>query len=285
MEDFKMQEISVEKEYNYYTFMNPYTDGTQFYVQKKENESDFYLSDEREEKIDDIFKNSDIFKQNQSYDDLDFDEKQTLFQTNKTNHKETKQKIIKKIFVTQKINKKNIINKKGRRNLKNPPLFKPKHHKNSSDNIYKKIKRQFIKSVMKYINELYSEYLSQKNKKPQILVHKVIPKFSQASKKENNKKYLSMTLRELLSSDLSGKFTQMDKKYNKKKIDILIQENKAKEIIKLLNKTIKEVYEIYINNKINEFSLDNDLKEIEKENGIEDAKIFEARAKKLIENP
>ena len=285
MEDFKMQEISVEKEYNYYTFMNPYTDGTQFYVQKKENESDFYLSDEREEKIDDIFKNSDIFKQNQSYDDFDFDEKQTLFQTNKTNHKETKQKIIKKIFVTQKINKKNIINKKGRRNLKNPPLFKPKHHKNSSDNIYKKIKRQFIKSVMKYINELYSEYLSQKNKKPQILVHKVIPKFSQASKKENNKKYLSMTLRELLSSDLSGKFTQMDKKYNKKKIDILIQENKAKEIIKLLNKTIKEVYEIYINNKINEFSLDNDLKEIEKENGIEDAKIFEARAKKLIENP
>ena len=52
-----------------------------------------------------------------------------------------------------------------------------------------------------------------------------------------------------------------------------------------MNKTIKEAYEIYINDEIPEFSLYNDLKEIEKKDGIDDANIFKARAKKLIENP
>ena len=52
-----------------------------------------------------------------------------------------------------------------------------------------------------------------------------------------------------------------------------------------MNKTIKEAYEIYINDEIPDFSLYNDLKEIEKNNGIDDANIFKARAKKLMENP
>ena len=94
-----------------------------------------------------------------------------------------------------------------------------------------------------------------------------------------------MTLRELFSSDLGNKFKKINKDYNKNNIEKLYQKNKPKEIIELLNKTIKEVYEIYINNEIQEFSLDNDLKEIEKENGTEDANIFKTRANKLIENP
>ena len=280
MEDFYNQGISLDRVYDVYDdyrSIDQHMDG----IIKTHNESDIYLDNEGEEKIDDVVENIFFSHQNPIDDDFDNDDnKQTYFQTGKTN----KQKKYIKFFMIHKI-KKNTKNKRGRRNSKNPPLFKPKHHKNSSDNIQKKIKRQFIKSVIKYINKLYSEYFSQKNKKPQILVLRIIPKFCQASKTEDNKKYLSMTLRELLSSDLGGKYTKTDKKNKKKKIDILIQKNEAKEIIKLLNKTIKEVYEIYINNKINEFSLDNDLKEIEKENGIEDAKIFEARAKKLIENP
>ena len=91
-----------------------------------------------------------------------------------------------------------------------------------------------------------------------------------------------MTLRELFSSDLGSKFKNINKDSNKNNIEKLYKKNKPEEIIKLLNKTIKEAYEIYINDEIPEFSLYNDLKEIEKKDGIDDANIFKARAKKLI---
>lgn len=237
------------------------------------DKSDNIIEDEKEGKIEDIIKGLDYFSEYQRDDN--FDEKNTCYIT---------RKITKQIFMIQKI-KKEKIKKKGRRNSKETFLFESKHDKNSSDNIRKKIKRQFIKSIIKYINQLYMKYLLQKNKKSKILIYKIIPDFCNASKKEDNNKYLSMTLRELFSSDLGRKFKTINKDYNKNIIEIIIQKNEPKEIIDLLNKTIKEAYEIYINNKIPEFSLYNDLKEIEKNNGIDDANIFKARAKKLMENP
>ena len=244
--------------------------------QKKMNESDKsdnIIEDEKEGKIEDIIKGLDYFSEYQRDDS--FDEKITCYIT---------RKITKQIFMIQKI-KKEKIKKKGRRNSKETFLFKSKHDKNSSDNIRKKIKRQFIKSIIKYINQLYIKYLPQKNKVSKILIYKIIPDFCNAPKKEDNNKYLSMTLRELFSSDLGNKFKNINKDYNKNNIEKLYKKNKPEEIIKFLNKTIKEAYEIYINNKIPEFSLYNDLKEIEKNNGIDDANIFKARAKKLMENP
>ena len=242
--------------------------------QKKMNESDKsdnIIEDEKEGKIEDIIKGLDYFSEYQRDDS--FDEKITCYIT---------RKITKQIFMIQKI-KKEKIKKKGRRNSKETILFKSKHDKNSSDNMRKKIKRQFIKSIIKYINKLY--YLLQKNRKSKILIYKIIPDFCNAPKKEDNNKYLSMTLRELFSSDLGRKFKNINKDYNRNNIKKLYKKNKPEEIIDLLNKTIKEAYEIYINDEIPEFSLYNDLKEIEKNNGIDDANIFKARAKKLMENP
>ena len=237
------------------------------------DKSDNIIEDEKEGKIEDIIKGLDYFSEYQRDDS--FDEKITCYIT---------RKITKQIFMIQKI-KKEKIKKKGRRNSKETFLFESKHDKNSSDNIRKKIKRQFIKSIIKYINQLYIKYLPQKNKESKILIYKIIPDFCNAPKKEDNNKYLSMTLRELFSSDLGNKFKNINKDYNKNNIEKLYKKNKPEEIIKFLNKTIKEAYEIYINNKIPEFSLYNDLKEIEKNNGIDDANIFKARAKKLMENP
>ena len=212
----------------------------------------------------------------------DFNQNQ-IVRTYFVSRKKPGQVNINKTFIIQKI-KKEKIKKKGRRNSKETFLFESKHDKNSSDNIRKKIKRQFIKSIIKYINQLYIKYLLQKNKKSKILIYKIIPDFCNASKKEDNNKYLSMTLRELFSSDLGNKFKNINKDYNKNNIEKLYKKNKPEEIIKFLNKTIKEAYEIYINDEIPDFSLYNDLKEIEKNNGIDDANIFKARAKKLIEN-
>ena len=237
------------------------------------DKSDNIIEDEKEGKIEDIIKGLDYFIEYQRDDN--FDEKNTCYIT---------RKITKQIFMIQKI-KKEKIKKKGRRNSKEIFLFKSKHDKNSSDNIRKKVKRQFIKSIIKYINQLYIKYPLQKNKESKILIYKIIPDFCNAPKKEDNNKYLSMTLRELFSSDLGNKFKNINKDYNKNNIEKLYKKNKPEEIIKFLNKTIKEAYEIYINDEIPDFSLYNDLKEIEKNNGIDDANIFKARAKKLMENP
>ena len=244
--------------------------------QKNMNESDKsdnIIEDEKEGKIEDIIKGLDYFSEYQRDDS--FDEKITCYIT---------RKITKQIFMIQKI-KKEKIKKKGRRNSKETFLFKSKHDKNSSDNVRKKIKRQFIKSIIKYINQLYIKYLPQKNKESKILIYKIIPDFCNAPKKEDNNKYLSMTLRELFSSDLGRKFKNINKDSNRNNIKKLYKKNKPEKIIKFLNKTIKEAYEIYINDEIPDFSLYNDLKEIEKNNGIDDANIFKARAKKLMENP
>ena len=229
------------------------------------DKSDNIIEDEKEGKIEDIIKGLDYFSEYQRDDN--FDEKNTCYIT---------RKITKQIFMIQKI-KKEKIKKKGRRNSKETFLFKSKHDKNSSDNMRKKIKRQFIKSIIKYINQLL-----QKNQKSKILIYKIIPDFCNASKKEDNNKYLSMTLRELFSSDLGSKFKNINKDSNKNNIEKLYKKNKPEEIIKLLNKTIKDAYEIYINDEIPEFSLYNDSKGIEKEKGIDDANIFKAKAKKLI---
>ena len=265
MENKNLNDIFYIEKYYDNTFMNQYDENNKF----------IHLKDEREEKFEDIFKGVDNFSLYQM--DNNFDKDKTYYITDKNN----KQNNTKEIFMIQKI-KKEKIKKKGRRNSKETFLFESKHDKNSSDNIRKKIKRQFIKSIIKYINQLYIKYLLQKNKESKILIYKIIPDFCNASKKEDNNKYLSMTLRELFSSDLGNKFKNINKDYNKNNIEKLYKKNKPEEIIKFLNKTIKEAYEIYINDEIPDFSLYNDLKEIEKNNGIDDANIFKARAKKLI---
>ena len=60
------------------------------------------------------------------------------------------------------------------------------------------------------------------------------------------------------------------KDYNKKNIKKLINNGEPKNLIEFLDKTIEDVYKIYISeekDKIPEFNLENDLTSIEKEKG------------------
>ena len=215
-----------------------------------------------------------IFEFNRIYnndtDNEDEIAQRTLYRTN--------QKIIqrKQIFNIEKSKK------RGRRKFGTNISSKIKHGKNSTDLIKQKIKRRFIESVKKYINNLYNRYFNLKKRRTDNFIKKIKTNFTSLLAENKNLEYFSMTLRELLSSDLSGKYTKMDKKYNKKKIDILIQKNKVKEIIKLLNKTLKEVYEIYINKEIPEFSLAHDLNIIEKKFGKYYMNRYKEIALKLI---
>ena len=63
-----------------------------------------------------------------------------------------------------------------------------------------------------------------------------------------------------------------------------MKENEQLEIIKFLNKTVIDAYEIYIgkNNLIDDFNIKDDLKKIEKKNGKEYAEIYKNIAMELI---
>ena len=64
----------------------------------------------------------------------------------------------------------------------------------------------------------------------------------------------------------------------------MIKNNEAKEIIDILNTTVKDMYEKYIgkNDTIPGYNLENDLKKIEQRNGKEYAEKYKITALNLI---
>ena len=175
-------------------------------------------------------------------------------------------------------------NKKGRRKKVDNNRKEIKHGKTASDIIKQKIKTRFVKSTMNYLNDLYKKYPSNNKRKAKIFLRKIKTDFTKNLKKNRILEYFSKTLRQFYSSNLGGHFKRVNKDYNKHNIEILIQKNKAKDIIELLNKTLEDVYKIYINDEISEFSLMNDLKEIEEQYGTAYMKRYKEIALKLIIN-
>ena len=175
-------------------------------------------------------------------------------------------------------------NKKGRRKKVDNNRKEIKHGKTASDIIKQKIKTRFVKSTMNYLNDLYKKYPSNNKRKAKIFLRKIKTDFTKNLKKDKILEYFSKTLRQFYSSNLGDHFKKKNKDYNKHNIEILIQKNKAKDIIELLNKTLEDVYKIYINDEISEFSLMNDLKEIEEQYGTAYMKRYKEIALKLIIN-
>ena len=189
-----------------------------------------------------------------------------------------------KIFEIKKTSK-----TKGRRKQGQTELYQTEatHNKFREDNIVNKIKIYFINSTMKLINKKYAEFLNDKSNKR--LLQKIKPNFTKVYNKKLNREYLAKTISEIFSEELSGRCStfQNKKNHNKEQIENLISKNKAKEVIKLLNKTLKQMYEIYISDnndiKIPEYHLEYDLIQIEAKNGKEYAQEYKAKAMNLIQ--
>ena len=229
-------------------------------------------------KFDGLLKNKeDSFLNNN--DNENDEENKALFSDKQTNYNTLPLK--KKFFQIEKVKKNNV--KKGRRSFKRPFCEKIKHSKNTIDNIIGKIKRYFIKSLFNCINKKYKEYLSQKEMKPHDLLKKINPKISLPYNKKEVKPFLSMTIYEIFFGDLSNKYSETKKDFNRNQLTLLYKKNEAKEVIDIMNKTVKEMYEKYISNEIEDFNLNNDLIKIEKKDGIVYKNLFEAKAEKFID--
>ena len=148
-----------------------------------------------------------------------------------------------KIFLITKVNK-----KLGRLSNSSKIKKSAKHNKFFQDNIIQKIKVNFHEHIFNLVNQQYEDYLESKNEKITKLIERISPKVYVSIKIEDNLKWFSLKLRDILSSDLSYKFRKLDKNHNKRRIDALYNKNEAKNVINILEKTISEMYEIYSKN-------------------------------------
>ena len=166
----------------------------------------------------------------------------------------------KKIFKIIKINK-----KLGR--IKKNSLITGKHNKLSEDNIIRKIKARFHEKLRLYINIEYNKYIlkkTQKNRHTNNWLKKISPKISRKIKKEENLQWFQSKIYEIFSNNISLRYSSHLVNSNKKKIERLLSLNEKNKIIKILNASIEEMFDKYINNeKIEGFkTLEDDINEL-----------------------
>ena len=203
--------------------------------------------------------------------------------------KSTDNKNTKIILNKKESNKQKLTNKKTKRGrlAKNIiPSYKVKHDKFESLNIIQRIKNLFVGNLYDYINKKYKEYKIKNNQPIEPLLYKIDQSLYKANSKKKNQQFFSLKVRDLFSSDITERYSKFlrtnPKDHNKTQIDLLIKENKADEIIEIMNSTLEEMYEKFINNKLNGFNLKKSLNKIELEEGSIYANTFEEKAVNLI---
>ena len=175
--------------------------------------------------------------------------------------------------------------KQGRRKLGKIYSNEPRHDKFSKDNIIKKIINHFIQSTLNYINEKYNEFLKNNNRRSQPLLHKIINTTSKFVTKKKISKLFKAKARDLFTMDISKRCSRSNPKDNINRIEKLYSQNEAVEVIKILNKTLSELYGEYMDNKIPKYSFEkNDLDLIKDKNDTKYKKSYQDEAENLINN-
>ena len=144
----------------------------------------------------------------------------------------------------------NIIKKKrGRAPLSN----RPEHNRMSADNIIKKIKCILMKNIFTFLNKI----LKSTTKDVQIL--KLDYKYCNQLNRSVEFKLLKMKLKQLMSLDISPKYSKLQKYYNKEIIEKIInkdksvidetKENDYKTLMFVLNLTFREWLDLLLGKK------------------------------------
>ena len=205
----------------------------------------------------------DIIKVPEPIKEMDNEDKNENDNDNDNNNVKGKSvnKLENKIFNIIKVIRKN--KKKGRILKKSKRKYLGVHGKFSPDNIIKKIKASFFEKSLNYINKEYGDYLSKhKIKKIKRLIQRISPRLSTKIKKEYNLNMFNLKLKDIFSEKLSSKYSLYPKDYNKTQIENLYKENKAKNVINILETSVRDMYNKYSKDiKIEGFNtLEDDLR-------------------------
>jgi len=154
-----------------------------------------------------------------------------------------------------------------------------KHNKHSPDNIIKKIKVHLIRYLIIFINSILTGFNKCKKYKIKKLDYEIVSNI----KKVDNINYLNITIKELLSLEISTKYTSQDNNANEIIIKKILEKGKEDEKIQyVFNLKFKEWIDVFIMKKESEIvkidGLDLFLKEIleknQKEKDKNDEKYF-----------
>lgn len=187
-----------------------------------------------------------------------------------------------KIFNIMKEKKKKV--DMGRIKNENKNKIYGLHDKYSEDNIIRKIKASFIEKNMNLLNKEYKDHLNFNNIKKKIrLIRRILPTESRKIKKEENIKFFNSQLKEIFATPISTKYSKYGSDYNIRNIDELYKENKAKNVINILEKQISEMYYIYCNDiKVDGFeTLQDDLRNLEFELREEEIEMTPEKEKEI----
>ena len=121
------------------------------------------------------------------------------------------------------------------------------------------------------------------------LLQKISNKEYRKIKKDDNLKWFSSKLKDVFSANLSLRCSLYKTDYNKRQIDKLYKEAKIPDLIDIFEKTIREMYEIYVNDiKLDGFeTLEDDLKSLQnkmEKEGEEDIEEYLKEYKYVAQN-
>ena len=159
-------------------------------------------------------------------------------------------------FIVNKIYKKKIfkikkILKLGR--IKKNSNKKGKHDKFQRDNVIRRFKVFLMRNIYNYLNNSFIVNVNKDENNKINILQRISSFNSKSISKKENIKWFYSKIKDVFSENLK-KFVCFDLDYNKKKINKVIQEGKEKKTIYILNKTIKEMWFVYINDdKSNDF--------------------------------
>lgn len=119
------------------------------------------------------------------------------------------------------------------------------HNRLSRDNIIRKFKAHFIRNIIDYIN---SQFIVNKDK-PENKIKKILLRNAASQGREisqkKNLQWINSTLKDIISSNISEKYSIKNIDYNERKIKKIYNQGKEIEVIKLLNKNVGEILNLY----------------------------------------
>ena len=125
-----------------------------------------------------------------------------------------------------------------------------KHDKFKKDNIIRKFKVLLTKNIYNYLNSSFIVNKNKQSKKIVKVIKKISYKFTKSIVKKDNINWLNSTIKDYFSNIISTRFFTYDNKYNQRIINKIYKKGKEKDAIEILDKTIKEFWQVYINDDI-----------------------------------
>ena len=229
------------------------------FLDKKEYNSDFLginlkeTDDDNNSSSDNIYflKNkilNNINSPNYEKEDIIVKKEENLKKTG--NNKSTEEKTLTNGLIIRdnsKNEKKYNTTNMGRKRKGYIPDKKKVHSKESEDNIRIKFKRLFINNLILFINNLLKQ--SPNIKLNGLEIKKLESSYANTTKKDKNLKMLNLTVGEFLSNPICKKFKKIPKNNNINVIKLIYEEDE-KRIVKILNRTVRELMKIFCRNKV-----------------------------------